>query len=624
MASPTSMCLWVGPGFTLIHNDAYIPFLGAKASWAMGRAAKEVWAEVWADLGPDFRRVFETGNAISHEDARHVIRRHGWDEEGFFTFTLSPIQDDDGRVVALLNVSQETTATVRAIRGNDERYRTLFDSIDEGFCIIEVLFDETGRPNDYLFLEVNRAFEKQTGLVDVHGKRVRELIPHQDEHWFQIYGRIATTGDPERFESRGEAMNRDYDVYAFRVGAPEKRRVAVLFKDVSERKRAEAELLAMNDQLREADRRKTEFLAMLSHELRNPLAPIRYSIYLLERATPGSDQALRAMEVMRRQAEHLTRLVDDLLDLTRISQGKIPLELKRVDLREIVLKTAEDLHSVFAHAGLALGVDCDSAGPAWIEADPTRIAQVLGNLLNNSARFTPEGGSVHVRVALREGSAELTVRDDGIGMDPEGIDAMFEPFVQASATLARTKGGLGLGLALVRSIVELHGGNVSARSDGPGTGAEFVVRLPLASEGSQSEKGLPLEAAATAKTILVIEDNLDGAQALAEILELQGHRVRVARDGHSGIALARELQPDVVLCDIGLPDVDGYEVARTLRSDGRLRDTRFVALTGYAQPEDRERARDAGFAAHLAKPVEVQELMAALATGPQERRRFFA
>ena len=316
------------------------------------------------------------------------------------------------------------------VRHSEERYRTLFETIDEGFCIIDVLFDETEKPNDYRFIEVNPAFEHHTGLVDARGKRIRELVPQHDQHWFETYGRVAMTGEPVRFENRAEALNRDYDVYAFRVGAPEARRVAVLFNDVSARKRAEESLREVNRQLRESDRRKSEFLAMLSHELRNPLAPIRSSIYMLERASPDSEQATRAREVVRRQTEHLTRLVDDLMDVTRISHGKIPLQRDRVDLREIVRKTTDDLHSIFTQAGINLGVDHVTAGPMWVEADSTRLAQVLTNLLNNSMKFTSSGGAVRVSVSARDGHAELSVIDNGIGMEPVEVEQMFEPFVQ--------------------------------------------------------------------------------------------------------------------------------------------------------------------------------------------------
>jgi PAS domain S-box-containing protein len=380
-----------------------------------------------------------------------------------------------------------------------------------------------------------------------------------------------------------------------------------LATDVTDRKRAEEEA-------RLADQRKNEFLGVLSHELRNPLAPIRNSIYLLERAAPGSEHATRAKEVIRRQAEHLARLTDDLLDVTRISRGKIALQRTRVDLREIVRETTDDLVSMFVQAGVELHVD-HVVGAVWIDADRTRIMQVLGNLLQNSVKFTPRGGAVTVTLAAREEHAEIRVRDTGVGMEPGIIEHMFDPFVQAERTLARTKGGLGLGLPLVKGLVELHGGVVEARSAGPGHGSEFVVRLRLAEIGEEARVDQHVAPEARPRAILVIEDNLDAGETLAEILELEGHRVRVARDGRSGLDLARELHPDVVLCDIGLPDIDGYEVARTLRRDDALRATRLIALSGYAQPEDRQRARDAGFDAHIAKPPDVDKLMSVLAAG---------
>jgi signal transduction histidine kinase/CheY-like chemotaxis protein len=367
-------------------------------------------------------------------------------------------------------------------------------------------------------------------------------------------------------------------------------------------------------ELRDADRRKSEFLAVLSHELRNPLAPIRNSIYLLEHTAPGSGAAAHAKEVMRRQIEHLTRLVDDLLDVTRISVGKIELHRGRVDLRETVRKTTDDLHSMFTGAAVKLRVEYVTVGPVWIDADSTRIAQVLGNLLHNAVKFTPSGGTVSVQVGARDGRAELSVRDDGAGMDPTTIDDMFAPFAQAAQTLARTTGGLGLGLALVKGLVELHGGTVRARSDGIGHGAEFLVTLPLVESVPEARGAQPRETRTVKpRAILLIEDNVDGAQSLAEVLALYGHHVRVARDGRTGIELARELRPDVILCDIGLPDLDGYEVARAVRSEEALRATRLVALSGYVQPEDRQRAREAGFDSHLPKPADLEQLMDVLA-----------
>lgn len=508
--------------------------------------------------------------------------------------------------------ADEQARVAIGVRRSDEKYRALFETIDQGFFVIDVLFDEHLRPVDLYYVEANAAATRIVGR-DYTGKRLREIDSRYEGYWYELFGRVALTGESVRMEQYAEPDKKWYSFYAFRIGGPKSRRIGNLFLDITERKRAEDSLRELNRQLDESDRRKSEFLAMLSHELRNPLAPIRNSIYLLERAAPDSEQATRAREVVRRQTEHLTRLVDDLLDITRISHGKIPLDRSKVDLREIVRKTTDDLHPVFTHASIHLRVDHVTAGPIWIDADGTRIAQLLTNLLNNAMKFTPSGGTVRVSVGARDSRAELSVADDGVGMNPNDIEHMFEPFAQADHSLARSKGGLGLGLPLVKSIAELHGGSVEARSEGIGQGAEFCVRLPLAEPGPRSDEPRHLGPAATPQTILIIEDNVDGAQSLADLLEMQGHRVRVAHDGQSGIALAREVQPDVILCDLGLPDVDGYDVARMLQRDGSLRGTRLVALSGYAQPEDRQRARDAGFDAHLAKPVELDTLLTVLA-----------
>jgi signal transduction histidine kinase/CheY-like chemotaxis protein len=365
------------------------------------------------------------------------------------------------------------------------------------------------------------------------------------------------------------------------------------------------------EELRESDRRKSDFIAVLSHELRNPLAPIRNSLYLLERAEAGSDRAARAREVIRRQTDHLTRLIDDLLDTTRIARGKVELQRRRVDFCGIVRRACDDHRTLFAGRRLELRFEC--TGEVWIDADETRIVQIVGNLLQNAAKFSREGGVVSVSVGTADGHADVRVRDEGIGIGGDLLPRLFEPFVQADGGLARTRGGLGLGLALVRGLVELHGGAVRAFSDGAERGAEFVVSLPLARAPEHPAPRVAAGSGERAKDILVIEDNLDAALTVAEVLEMEGHRVHVATDGRTGLAKARELKPDVVLCDIGLPDIDGYEVARAIRADGALRGIRLLAVTGYAQPEDRQRARDAGFDALIAKPADIEELKNSLA-----------
>jgi len=384
-------------------------------------------------------------------------------------------------------------------------------------------------------------------------------------------------------------------------------RMTGVSRDITERKLGE-------EALRESDRRKSEFLAMLSHELRNPLAPIRNSLYILERAAPGGEQASRAKAVIDRQVMHLTRLVDDLLDVTRISRGVIQLQRERVELNILVARAAEDHRSVFDKAGVDLDVEVLEQ-QLYVYGDPVRLNQVVGNLLSNAAKFTPRGGSARISVLL-EGprSAAVVVRDTGAGMEPEMLAHLFEPFVQADKSLDRSKGGLGLGLVLVKGVAQLHGGKVSVSSEGTGRGAAFTVHLPLLSAVAPrlADAG-DREPQAHVQRVLIIEDNVDSAASLKDALELSDHVVAVAHTGREGLEKAREFRPDVILCDIGLPEMDGYEVARRLRSDSELRAVPLVALSGYAQPEDVQRARDAGFKDHLAKPPSIEVLEEKLA-----------
>ena len=500
------------------------------------------------------------------------------------------------RVVGLNVDITERRTSEEALRAHERRYRKLFEgSLDAVYATRE----------DGTILDANQA------ACAMHGMTVEEIraagrqgLVVPDEAVASLLERRAAEGQAKGFATmrRNDGSTFPAEIESVIVDPGGREFTSfVIARDITERRRVEEELRA-------ADRAKTEFLGVLSHELRNPLAPIRNGLYLLEHAEAGGAHARGAMEVIRRQTDHLTRLIEDLLDLTRISRGKIALRRSRFDLREVVRRTADDLASVFAHAGVTLQV-AEGDAPAWLDADATRVAQVLGNLLQNAVKFTPAGGRVSVTLAVAAPWAELRVRDTGVGIEPGAVARMFEPFVQGEQGLARTRGGLGLGLPLVRGLTELHGGSVEARSEGPGRGAEFLVRFPLGA-AAQREISEPGRAPGGPRRVLVIEDNVDAGFTLAEVLALEGHEVRVARDGASGIALARELGPDVVLCDIGLPDLDGYEVARTLRRDDALKGARLVALTGYAQPDDQRRARDAGFDAHLGKPPDLERLFA--------------
>lgn len=378
------------------------------------------------------------------------------------------------------------------------------------------------------------------------------------------------------------------------LGSGEKPNLLVAVNDVSASKRAEA--------ARAENARKDEFIAALSHELRNPLFPISTSLSVLERAEPGGEQARKATATIDRQVRHLVRIVDDLLDLTRIARGKVHLHRERLELAGLVRHAVEDHQHEFGDAKVALESHIDGE-PLWVDADGTRLVQVVGNLLLNAAKFTPAGGRVDVRLRRERDVAILSVRDNGAGIAPDVRDRLFLPFAQGSQTLDRSRGGLGLGLALVKGLVELHGGAADASSEGPGCGSEFTVRLPLVKAPSAEVKAaVAPRPRAAPRRVLVIEDNVDAAEMMSELIAFEGHETRVAFDGLTGLALAREFRPDVVFCDIGLPQMDGYEVARQMRADPALANACLVALSGYARPEDRERSAEAGFDCHLAKP----------------------
>jgi signal transduction histidine kinase/ActR/RegA family two-component response regulator len=375
---------------------------------------------------------------------------------------------------------------------------------------------------------------------------------------------------------------------------------------IAEGKQAEEALREANLQLAEADRRKNEFLGLLSHELRNPLTPIRNGIYILEKAAPGGPQARRALAVIDRQVSHLTQLVDDLLDVTRISRGKIRLQRARLDLVEIVRRTVEDHRAFLEHHEVVLELP---SGVISIDGDPTRLGQVIGNLLINAAKFTPEKGKISVALTRTPDSAVLEVADTGLGIDPDMLKRLFQPFAQAERSLSQSRGGMGLGLALVKGLVGLHGGVVSAHSDGPDRGARFTIKLPLDEKGTVARGGSNANgASAGRRKVLVIEDNVDAATNLRQALEHWDHEVEVARSGPEGLDKARQFDPDFVLCALGLRGMDGYDVARAFRADEQLKNVHLVSTSSGVPPQDMERAAQAGFERHLSEPSSVETI----------------
>jgi signal transduction histidine kinase/CheY-like chemotaxis protein len=375
---------------------------------------------------------------------------------------------------------------------------------------------------------------------------------------------------------------------------------------------SEERLARQAEELAAADRRKDEFLAVLGHELRNPLAPLQNGLELL--ALGGQDQALvdHARQLMKRQLRHLVRLVDDLLDVARIRSGKIVLDLERVELAAMAAHAVELARPMIEARHHELVMEFPSE-PLWVQADRTRLPQLLSNLLNNAAKYTDEGGLITLKAAKAQDNVVISVRDTGIGMSQEVLGNVFELFAQAAGPAHTVQGGLGVGLSLARSIAQLHGGVLVASSEGAGKGSEFVVQLPAAAPPHVPvEQPERCDLPTTRQRILVVDDNIDAAESLGTMLTYFGHDVRVAHSGREALTAAREFSPNVMILDLGMPEMDGYAVARAIRSDPLLAATRLIALSGYGQAEDRRRTADVGFDEHLVKPVEQDVLSAAL------------
>ncbi len=381
----------------------------------------------------------------------------------------------------------------------------------------------------------------------------------------------------------------------------------------------------VEEQLREADRRKDDFLAMLAHELRNPLAPVLTAVQLMERKQQEGQDIGREREVVERQVHHMRRLVDDLLDVSRVTRGKIQLQKRPLELVAAVGRALEAARPFSESRGHTLRAELP-VGPVWTEADPVRLEQVLTNLLHNAAKYSERGGLITLTLAREGREAVVRVADTGMGIPADALPHLFEPFMQVARTLDRAQGGLGLGLTLVKRLVEMHGGRVEVASEGVGRGSVFTVRLPVlpearvpvVPEAARPERETPAEG----RRVLVVDDNVDAAALLGEVLELDGHQVTVVHDGLAALERVGGVDPDVVFLDIGLPGMDGYEVARRMRRQPGGAELRLVALTGYGQASDRQRSREAGFDTHLVKPVELDTLRALVADAerPSGRR----
>lgn len=600
---------------------------GGITSWNRGAERLTGYTEAEA-LGQHFSMLYPRED-LNAEHALYELamaHKHGrYEEEGvrvrkdrtcyYAQIQVWPMEDKAGEIIGFVKITRDVTArrqAEQALKESEAKFRTITDAMPQ-----MVWSTQPNGDHDYF----NEQWYRYTGAA--HGATdgtlwSNLLHPDDQERARAVWQRSLDSGKTYEIQYRLRHFSGDYRwtlgrALPVRDEAGKIVRWMGTLTDIHEQKQAE-------EALKDAARRKDEFLAMLAHELRNPLAPVRNSTFLLRRLLGSeNERATNTLSVIERQVRHMTCLIDDLLDVARISRGKIEIRKEELDLAEVIRHTVEDFEGDYQAKGVQLQTDVASR-PLWLEGDRTRVAQALGNLLHNALKFTEPGGRVKVSVTREEalsaaGVAVVRVADSGVGIDAEVTANLFNPFTQAAQGLARSKGGLGLGLALVKGFVELHGGVVEAHSEGVGQGSTFTLRLPLVEREAPPQAVDESTKRVQPLRILLIDDNRDMLQTLSTLLSMEGHRVSTAVDGDSGLAMIHTTKPDLVLCDIGLPgSLDGYVVARAVRAEPDLAGVSLVALSGYGQEQDRQRAKDSGFDNHLLKPLNFEELTTVIAS----------
>lgn len=551
------------------------------------------------------RRALQQGTIVGLANHTLLIAKDGTERP--IDDSAAPIRDDQGRITGCVLVFRD----VGERRHIEQHRRTLA-------AVVECCNDFIGICTpDMKPVYVNEAGMRMVGLDsldEVKRTNVMDYFWHEDRQHIERAAVPALLRDGHwkgeirfRHFKTGEAIPTFWNVTVIRDEAGHPIAWATVSPDLRALKNAEAAL-------KHADRRKDEFLAMLAHELRNPLAPVRNSLEIMKRAHGDLTLIEQARNTMDRQITHLQRLVDDLLDISRISQDKLTLRIERVELARVIHQAVETCRPLADLSRHELEITLP-AEPITLDADPVRLAQVFSNLLNNACKYTEPGGQIRLVARRDNNDVVVSVKDTGVGIAPEMLPRVFEMFTQVDRAAERSQGGLGIGLTLVRRLAEMHGGTVEAHSDGPGRGSEFVVCLPiLAAEPEPGTAAAPDQAAVTRRRILVVDDNRDAAASLSMLLKISGHETHLAHDGLAAVEAVAALHPDVVLLDIGLPKMDGYAAARRIREQPGGADLLLIALTGWGQEEDRRKSSDAGFDAHLVKPVDHVQLLELLST----------
>jgi signal transduction histidine kinase len=599
------MFLWWGEQLTQVYNDAYVPCFGeGKHPAALGQAGRQCWPEIWHIIGPQIEDVRQGGEPRWYADNLVPIWRNGRIEDVFWSYTYTPVYNEQDEVGGVLVVCTETTVQVLA-----ERRRHTLDLLarrllacrsddDVHAAVAQSASDNPGDLLDVVLLngEAAGAMRSSAEVVVIHGAEL------------QLCEALALAFQASPRLPMDSAFRQFLEQFTATV-------CATLSRLQSDRALAQAmaESERLNTDLNLSSRIKDEFLAMLGHELRNPLAPIVTALKLMKLRGQDGDTG-QEQAVIQRQVDHLVRLVDDLLDVSRIASGKVELRKDTVPLADVLNKAIEMASPLLEQKQHQLLVDVPTV--RW-HGDPARLAQVVSNLLSNAARYTPAGGHVTLATRIKGGTVQIQVTDDGNGISPQLLPHIFDLFVQGNRQLDRAKGGLGIGLALVRNLVQMHGGQVSAYSAGEGRGSTFTITLP---DSVVAEAEPPVADSNTAPApeqgsglrVLVVDDNQDAADSLGELLGALGYRPTVAYDPAHAIALAAGSMPQLAILDIGLPGMDGFELAGHLRRLPGGGGLKLVALSGYGQENDKTRSREAGFAAHLVKPINIAELQLSL------------
>jgi PAS domain S-box-containing protein len=726
-----------GPQLEMLYNDGYAEILGRKHPASLGTPFRQVWYDILDDIMPFVQRAL-AGETFFMENLPLRMRRKGEEEDTWFTFSYSPVVDEQGRTAGFYCACAETTATVLAEQNHRQQQERLQEIFAQAPGFVAVV-----RGPRHVFEVVNPGYQQLTGHRPLLGLEVREALPEVvSQGYLDLLDHVYRTGRPYAGSGAQVTLNRepggepseavvDFVYQPLRDRAGEVEGIFVYGHEVTVQNQAQQALLAFSNSipaiaweatasgkllrfnsqwqaftgqeerralvygwsealhpedaphmweawkaahasgqewtvdhrlrradgswrwfltravpqkdsggrvlrwfgttsdieearraaqaLQAADRQKDEFLATLAHELRNPLAPIRTAVHLLSMPGVAEHTRTRAVEIVGRQVSHMSRLLDDLIDVARITQRRLVLKPEWVRVQSVV-DTAIEAATPAAEARRHTLTAAMEQPQQWVHADPVRLAQVLSNLLNNACKYTDPGGQVRLEVRGDGADILFAVTDSGIGMSAEALQNVFAMFAQEQSALERSEGGLGIGLALAKGLVELHGGSICASSPGIGGGSRFEVRLPNAPR-AEDEAGAQTAAAPGAtgsgRVVLLADDNVDAVEVLAELLRMADHEVHVASDGTAAAELAARVRPQVMVLDIGMPGLNGYEVARQVRAQPWGREALLVAATGWGQEEDRRKAMDAGFDLHLTKPFSPEQLLAAIASLPR-------